>query len=179
MDEYTPVWALAAAAAIVTLCGSGYAVVRLFYHIQEKRLEHRKKLREVEKDECDAKRRSAASEAWEVVDRLTEELEKVGPKIESLQQKCDQIKEECDYEKGEFREAIGRCHAEREGTRRVLRIVVAWGKSKGMKLDRDLEDEIGKNLSDGSDTYRVPTLLRPQNPSPLPPENGTPGGGTQ
>jgi hypothetical protein len=149
MDPNTPAWALSAAAAIAVLVAAlvaaGYSLARFGSFLGDKWLAWRKKKREADREEATADERSSTAEAWDVVDRLTKELEAVGPRVEALERKCDTAEQR----------AI-RCEAEHEGTKQVLRLVVAWGKQHGMKLPQALEAEIGQRRSPGgSDTHRA------------------------
>jgi septal ring factor EnvC (AmiA/AmiB activator) len=150
-NAYTPLWALTAAAAIITLCGAAYAIVKLWYHILDKQLEHKKKKRVNEQNDEADDRRTSAKEAWDTVDKVTAELESVGPRMTALEKRCQEA---------ELRAA--RCEADHMGTKRVLRIVTAWGKSKGMKLPPEIEEELSGG--DGSDLHR--SYVPPQTPNP-------------
>lgn len=170
MEEHTPVWVLSVAGAVASLVAVGYAIVRFFFHVRErqlefqsKRLAHDKLVREDEVVQHDADRRSEAAEAWEVVDRLTAELENVNPRIEALQEKCDRIKEECDRRERDAVERATRCETDHAGTKRLLRFVIAWGRTRGMKLDPRLEQELERS-TDGDSSPHTPLPVVPPPP---------------
>lgn len=151
MDPNTPLWALSLGAAIAALVASGYGVIKLVRHAGDQWLEWAEKKRLAEKDT-----RSSAAEAWEVVDRLTKELEQVSPRIAALQAKCDQIKEEYERDNREANERAARCQADHEGTKKVLRIVVAWGEQKGLKLPPQIRQDVFDQAGPpGSDVHRA------------------------
>lgn len=148
MDPNTPLWALSAAAAMGALVGAGYGVAKLVRHVGDQWLEWRKKKREADKDEQTIEKRSSATEAWEVVDRLTTELEKVAPRIEALEVKASEAE----------KRAL-RCEGDHDGTKRVLQVVVAWGEQKGLKLPASVRAEVFRQtaglVQPGSDVHRT------------------------
>jgi hypothetical protein len=154
MEAYTPLWVLAFVASIGAMCGAGYGIAKLYYFVLDRRLAYRQKLSEVTRQDDSTDRRTAAQEAWEVVDRLTAELEAVTPRIKEIQTACEQIKKDSDDRERTSAKRAAKCEADHAGTKRVLKIVVAWGKQKGMKLPPDLEKEINEMDGDEEDKSR-------------------------
>lgn len=140
MDPNTPLWALSVAAAVGAITAAGYQVVKLWYHIQDQRLVFRKKVHEADAAERDLNERSDSAEAWRVVDRLTKELESVGPRMTRLETAARSATQRAT-----------KCESDHEGTKRILRMVIAWGKPLGMQLPPDVEEE----LKPGSSTHKV------------------------
>ena len=150
MNPDTPKWAIAAAAAIVALVGAGYVLVRFFSFVGDKYLEWNTKRRTHQRT-ADAEDRRVAGEPWaDVVERLTAELRDHEERLQKAEGRA-----------AEALNGLATCRANEEGTKRLLRFVFAWGKSRGMKMSEETEREIREALGDsnaGSGTHRAQPL---------------------
>lgn len=138
MDPNTPLWALAAAAASGALVGAGYGVVKLLSYAADKYLEWSKKRRAQNRAE-DAEDEKLIGERWsDVVNRLTSDLQSHEERLKTAEAKNVEILS-----------GLAQCRAEHEGTKRLLKFVFAWGKSRGMKMTAEVEADIREAVGEG------------------------------
>lgn len=121
-----PAWAAGALAVVAVALG----VVRLWFFLKKKRLENAEQQRTLDKsyraDETESQkeaRRDAADEAWEVVDRLNLEIER----LKKAEQEAEERARRCYAEHAETKAELGRLRGK-------LEVVIAWGQSKGLKM---------------------------------------------
>ena len=130
------VWAGAAVAAV----GIGYAVVRLWFYFRGRQQTERSRYSRELAEQQRTIRRDAAQEAWEVVDRLTKEIESHSVKIRELQERHDEEVRIREERERAANERAARCEREHGETRGRLIVIESWARQRGLKIPPPLSD---------------------------------------
>jgi hypothetical protein len=146
-------------AGTVSAIGIAYAVVRFYFFMRNKsrtfNLQQDKDLQEKQT----TARREAAQEAWEVVDRLSAQVEAHDEKIASLEKKHDEAVAKVEERERQAMERAARCEAEHAHLTGRMAVIEAWAKTKGVKIP-----------DTGTGMYpRTPPANPGNPPTPLPP----------
>lgn len=132
-----PAWVAGTLAAV----GVAYAVFKFLFWLLGKRRSYRQEIRRGENElqrtvdeQKAARRREAAAEAWEVVDRLNAIVEGHSAKIRELEERhelalvaANARTEECREEHAEAQRQLGEM-------RGYVSVIAAWGRTKGLKI---------------------------------------------
>lgn len=137
-----PVWVAGSYAVL----GIIIAAVKVYRHVARTRAEGKvsdaKATAEIDKIKVETQatvRRSEATEAWEVVDRLSAEVEKNSDKIEKVEKECEKMKEESDRRERAANARASQCEKEHAGTKSMLKVVLAWAKRRNMPMTAEME----------------------------------------
>lgn len=114
-----PVWV----AASVSIIGIGYALFRFIFWLLGKKRGYIQEGKANRNEQAKIERRDAATEAWEVVDRLTKEVEGHAIAIAALQDREQKANER-----------TAKCEAEHGETRGRLMVIEAWARQKGLRI---------------------------------------------
>lgn len=142
IDPNAPWW-VAGAMSIVTI---SLAALRVYDYYKKKRsawtkddYAHQQEVKQDLTEEQREARRDSATEAWQVVDRLTKEVEGHGAKLREIEER----ERKCSEDRAEEQAA----HAQ---TRTMLRMLVAWARKQRNPppIPEDMLRQL--NLDDGS-----------------------------
>lgn len=130
------------AGASASLIGILFALGRLYFWWKERKHAHDNQVMESQREREKESRRSAAEEAWEVVDRLSDEVSGLIQRMNEMENRhavavreAQQRAEQCEREHAETKSELGE-------TRGRLAVIESWARLKGLKID-------------GSDFYRT------------------------
>jgi len=150
----TPWWVTALVSSVLPLVGAAAVVWRLVRKIREQNIVIGAEASRVDLSIRQEKNRSAATEAWEVVDRLNKEFEKQTAKFNEVEKKCDDAIAAAESRERDAVVRASRCETEHSATRAILRVILAWAKSKKMPIPEGLEEQINDLVPGGSGLHR-------------------------
>jgi chromosome segregation ATPase len=139
MDN-TPVWVLSIAGAIAVLTPAVWKLSTTVNRILEQRRERLKKERKDKTDADNEDERSARQEAWEVVDRLTKELELEKQRRQDAETKTEARMKAMESKVDAVQQRAGRCETEHAATLATLRTILPWAKRRGLPMTPQLEE---------------------------------------
>lgn len=147
MDNPEPAgWAAILLGGAVAVSSAGYTLVKLYRYVRSQLREDGQEqdtvaaAREKEQEERELRRkREAATEAWQVVDKQKIVIDGFESKFRELEQKCDAAVAQCEAERAE-------CDKQRAYLQGVLGVVVEWASGKGLKIPPHLLTPPGSGI---------------------------------
>lgn len=119
---------------IMAAVGIAYAVMKFVYWLRNKQQVFTEGVEKVRLEKQKQARREAVQEAWEVVDRLTKELETVNGRVAKLEQKHAEAVTKIEEREDAALQRAAKCEAEHAHTIGRLSIIEAWARQRGLKI---------------------------------------------
>lgn len=125
-----PAWVAGTLAAV----GVAYAVFKFIFWLLGKRHSYSQEIERGLNEQQKAVRRDAATEAWEVVDKLNIIVGDHSSRLRELEARHAAAIEAIEEREREANDRAARCEAEHGETRGRLMVIEAWARSKGVKI---------------------------------------------